>query len=81
MSYFFREQPILLSAADVVRRGTTGKATRILQSLLCARGRWVTVDGICGPKTEQAIRDYQGSVSLAVDGIAGRATWPRLIHG
>jgi peptidoglycan hydrolase-like protein with peptidoglycan-binding domain len=37
------------------------------------------VDGIFGPITEGAVKDFQQSKGLAVDGIVGQNTWPKLI--
>jgi peptidoglycan hydrolase-like protein with peptidoglycan-binding domain len=39
----------------------------------------VTVDGIFGPLTGQAVRAFQQAKSLAVDGIVGPQTWGALV--
>jgi peptidoglycan hydrolase-like protein with peptidoglycan-binding domain len=52
---------------------------RPLQDLLNARGQHVTVDGIFGPNTENAVEAFQQSHGLAADGIVGPLTWPKLI--
>jgi peptidoglycan hydrolase-like protein with peptidoglycan-binding domain len=36
------------------------------------------IDGIFGPVTNAAVKDFQGSNGLAVDGIVGPATWAAL---
>jgi len=42
----------------------------------------VVVDGIFGPTTQQAVKDFQSSnPPLAVDGIVGSATWSALPDG
>ncbi|MDR7300988.1 peptidoglycan-binding domain-containing protein [Haloactinomyces albus] len=41
-------------------------------------GPWLTVDGIYGPKTEDAVVDFQQWYGLLVDGIAGPQTWGQL---
>jgi peptidoglycan hydrolase-like protein with peptidoglycan-binding domain len=38
------------------------------------------VDGIFGPKTEAAVRDFQHNENLAVDGIVGKQTWTALLR-
>jgi peptidoglycan hydrolase-like protein with peptidoglycan-binding domain len=40
----------------------------------------VHVDGIVGPQTARAIRNYQAAHSLTVDGVVGPATWASLMH-
>jgi peptidoglycan hydrolase-like protein with peptidoglycan-binding domain len=63
----------------VKRRATAIFPVRTLQQLLQARGYDVAVDGIFGPITEGAVKDFQQSKGLAVDGIMGPQTWPKLI--
>ena len=50
-----------------------------LQYLLNAHGAQLVVDGYFGPQTDAAVRAFQGSHGLAVDGIVGVQTWPKLI--
>jgi murein DD-endopeptidase MepM/ murein hydrolase activator NlpD len=40
----------------------------------------VTADGIFGPQTDAAVRSYQASAGLEVDGIVGLATWGALFE-
>ena len=63
----------------VKRRATAIFPVRPLQQLLQARGHNVAVDGIFGPITEGAVKDFQQSKGLAADGIAGPVTWPKLV--
>jgi peptidoglycan hydrolase-like protein with peptidoglycan-binding domain len=38
------------------------------------------VDGVFGPKTEAAVRDFQQGENLPVDRIVGRQTWTTLLR-
>jgi peptidoglycan hydrolase-like protein with peptidoglycan-binding domain len=38
------------------------------------------VDGIFGPKTDAAVRQMQGILGVAVDGIVGPMTWRALVN-
>jgi len=74
----------LLSAGSqpLLGIGSTGPDVRRLQrALTAALGRTVTIDGIFGTGTEQAVRDYQRSRGLSVDGVVGPQTWGALQHG
>ena len=53
------------------------KATDI-QKALNNKGYKLDVDGVIGPKTTAAIKDYQQKNGLAVDGIVGDKTWAAL---
>lgn len=50
-----------------------------LQTLLNQNGAALETDGIFGPKTDKAVRDYQKAHSLQVDGIVGPQTWGALL--
>jgi peptidoglycan hydrolase-like protein with peptidoglycan-binding domain len=53
---------------------------RSLQHLLRQhRHPEVVVDGIFGPITEAAVRAFQQSHHLLVDGVVGNQTWPAII--
>ncbi len=49
-------------------------ATKIVQKAV-----GVTVDGLCGAKTNQAIRNYQAKNGLVVDGCVGVKTWKKIL--
>jgi Putative peptidoglycan binding domain/D-alanyl-D-alanine carboxypeptidase len=66
-------------ATPTLRRGSRGSPVSQLQRALVAAGHPVAVDGDYGPTTEAAIRAFQGRAGLAVDGVAGPATWSRLV--
>ena len=63
----------------LVKSGRTGELARTAQYLLRHRGFDIAADGIVGPLTDAAIRDFQKAENLAVDGIIGNQTWPQLI--
>ncbi len=65
----------------VLRTGSRGAAVRELQRLLNAHLRpnpHLRVDGEFGGHTRSAVRRYQRSKWLVVDGVAGRCTWAAL---
>ncbi len=57
----------------VLKVGSKGEAVRTLQEFLK-----LTVDGIFGPKTEAAVKNYQSKNGLTVDGIVGPRTWAHM---
>ncbi|MEW2070861.1 peptidoglycan-binding protein [Streptomyces sp. NPDC007346] len=74
----------LLSAGTTpaLARGGSGDAVKRLQrALTAALGTTVGVDGSFGPTTETAVRTYQSSRGLSVDGKVGPATWGALQAG
>ncbi|MTE18897.1 hypothetical protein F0L17_07070 [Streptomyces sp. TRM43335] len=65
-----------------LREGARGEAVRALQTLLAKKYGYpnVTVDGVFGPLTKDAVLDFQRDRSgLTVDGIVGPRTWAALI--
>jgi peptidoglycan hydrolase-like protein with peptidoglycan-binding domain len=66
-------------AWPVVRRGSTGQPVRSLQYLLRARGSALGVDGVFGARTDRAVRAFQRSHGLAVDGVVGPSTWTAVL--
>ncbi len=58
----------------ILRRGHRGDAVRELQRLLASRGFVVAQDGLYGPGTESAVREYQEERGLQADGVAGSVT-------
>ncbi|OLF05736.1 hypothetical protein BLA60_35075 [Actinophytocola xinjiangensis] len=79
-----RSWTALLSAGDTptLRQGSSGSAVRRLQrALTAALGTTLAIDGAFGPNTETAVRGYQQSRTLEVDGIVGPASWGALQAG
>lgn len=70
---------VLTSTWPVVSKGATGGRVRAIQYLLNARGAKLTVDGIFGTATENAVKAFQKKVKITVDGKVGPMTWPKLI--
>ena len=58
-----------------IKKGNRSLAVLMLQQKLNAvLGSRLYVDGDFGPSTERAVRKYQASAGLIVDGIAGEKT-------
>lgn len=63
-----------------LQEGATGDAVRALQIILNGRGGYaLATDGIFGPKTTMAVREYQTAAHLGVDGVAGTHTFGHLL--
>jgi peptidoglycan hydrolase-like protein with peptidoglycan-binding domain len=63
-----------------IRLGDTGDDVKRLQRVF-ARTKALgpdSVDGVFGPQTEQAVKDFQQSEGLVADGIVGPTTWAQL---
>jgi len=62
--------------------GSTDKSAVInVQNALNKYGCKITVDGVFGRKTLEAVRFFQAGNNLAVDGIVGTKTWAKLQEG
>lgn len=62
-----------------IERGNKGSRVRMLQGLLIAWRYNVAVDGVFGPKTDAAVRDFQRKYAKPVDGKVGPITWNALL--
>lgn len=75
------------SLNPVLQLGSQGKKVQELQQLLKTRlpgaagYHNLAVDGVFGPVTQSAVRDFQSFVFLVVDGIVGPKTWKALYAG
>ncbi|MEO6333626.1 MAG: peptidoglycan-binding domain-containing protein [Pyrinomonadaceae bacterium] len=60
----------------LLKRGSRGEAVRALQNVLIERGLIPKgkADGVFGPKTEIAVRQFQSANKLTPDGMAGTVT-------
>ncbi len=71
--------PVSSGGEPTLSSGASGPAVKKLQSMLTAAGfNTHGVDGSFGPNTQSALMSYQSSRGLAVDGVAGPATWGAL---
>jgi cell wall-associated NlpC family hydrolase len=62
-----------------LRRGSSGESVRFLQTKLKQLGYDPgPIDGIFGPGTERAVKNFQADQGLMVDGIVGKQTWGAL---
>ena len=66
--------------SNLLRKGDTGAAVKLLQHRLNILGWQLTEDGIWGVQTDSAVRGYQYRAGLTVDGIVGAKTRAALIR-
>jgi len=62
----------------LLQRGSIGWLVKMLQEDLNILGYNLAVDGIFGPLTESAIKDFQTKQGITVDGIVGPITWGKM---
>jgi len=68
-------KPSATVPAVVLKPGATGSDVKTLQRALASAGQSPgPIDGIYGPKTEQAISAFQTSAGITVDGVYGPET-------
>ena len=69
-------------AQPTVSLGATGGAVRRLErALRRTPNLGLVVDGVFGPLTDAAVKEFQQGAGLAVDGIVGPLTWDALPDG
>ena len=68
-----------LNNYPLLRSGSQGNFVYLLQFILNQYGYNLTVDGIFGSRTLNAVRDFQRNNSLSVDGLVGTNTWKTLL--
>lgn len=59
----------------ILRKGDKGEDVKMLQKALNANGYNLTVDGIFGTNTYNAVVAFQGEKGITKDGIVGNITW------
>ena len=66
-------------APDTVKKGDSGTGVRLLQSILKDWGDPALdpgpIDGVFGPNTETAVKNFQGLVSLPINGVVDSKNW------
>jgi peptidoglycan hydrolase-like protein with peptidoglycan-binding domain len=69
-----------MNHGPTIRTGSSGADVRRLQRLLVMMKllNFDEIDGAFGPKTNAAVRDFQSSNGLAIDGVVGPQTWNAL---
>ena len=71
-----------IEGLPVVQSGSRGDAAKILQGALIAKGYpcgSTGIDGVFGVNSVAALKHYQKVKGLTADGIAGPATWGKLL--
>ncbi|XWK90309.1 MAG: peptidoglycan-binding domain-containing protein [Phormidium sp.] len=67
--------------APILSVGSQGQAVRDVQALLSQQGLYKNApDGIYGTQTQAAVRQFQQSQNLPVDGIVGPQTWGAMLN-
>jgi murein L,D-transpeptidase YcbB/YkuD len=68
-----------MSSNPELKQGEKGEWVSYLQQMLEGAGYSPgAIDGVFGPRTEDAVRKYQDAYQLTVDGIVGPETWGQL---
>lgn len=69
-----------LNNYPLLRSGSNNNFVYLLQFILNQYGYNLSVDGIFGSNTLNAVRDFQRNNSLSVDGLVGTNTWRTLLN-
>ena len=70
------------SGQPTISRGATGDAVKRLQrALRRTPDLGLALDGVFGPATDAAVKEFQQGAGLTVDGIVGSNTWNALPDG
>ena len=75
--------PVLRGKANaasnpVLKLGSEGSAVKTLQQLLVKAGVQCATDGKFGPKTEQAVKNFQSKVGIEQTGVVNNKTWMKI---
>jgi len=66
---------------ETAQRGDCGEGVVFIQERLTVLGFPAAADGLFGPGTETAVKNFQTSRGLDPDGIVGPLTWAALVEG
>ncbi len=70
-----------LKGCPTLKKGASGNITKLLQEKLVTLGYSTNgVDGIFGSGTYSAVREFQKTRGLSIDGIVGQNTWRKLLN-
>ena len=73
--------PATLAGCPTLKKGVQGNITKLLQEKLVKLGYSTNgVDGIFGSGTHSAVREFQKTRGLSIDGIVGQNTWRKLLN-
>lgn len=73
--------PNTLKGCPTLKKGAQGNITKLLQEKLVKLGYNTNgVDGIFGSGTHSAVREFQKTRGLSIDGIVGQNTWRKLLN-
>ncbi len=65
----------IIDDIGVLRKGSRGEGVKIMQEAL-----GIGADGVFGPGTERALKEWQAANGLTADGVAGPATFGKLLE-
>lgn len=71
----------MLSLQQIGSRGTAVSRVQELLNNHLVPTPGLKVDGVFGPRTEGAVRRYQASIGIGIDGVVGVHTWAALERG
>ena len=70
-----------LKGCPTLKKGASGNITKLLQEKLVKLGYNTNgVDGIFGNGTYSAVREFQKTRGLSIDGVVGQNTWRKLLN-
>ncbi|SHN36089.1 peptidoglycan-binding protein [Gracilibacillus kekensis] len=66
---------LIANYPGLIKKNSRGQVVRIIQRKVRTK-----IDGIFGPKTEKAVKQYQRNNDLRIDGIVGPKTWQKMFR-